>query len=416
MILIQLLTSGSDIRARCAIRAQLETAGLLSVFRKLRSWNDEAFSNRILQYEEEAETDRRELGEEQDRLFLRSMRSPEDVFAALLQKTKGTKASAYLLNSLRHMVLIKDEGDHKTRYFQLIDKLIMSIVTNDTPDLGHDFSRAFGVSVSHLMGRFVEQDRMEGYVDEVKSLKAQLAQVTREKMDMVEEMNRDDAVGALRAHVAELEERLRKSRAATEAVTDQMEGMKRDYEARIADLELIIQELFNMLRESTHLAEVEGLNEGPVNRKQLIHDLREQWERKKTIGILEGRHRARRKTLIANGTSTPANESASEEEDGDAEVMEAEKVALGGEARGARVPMSRSEKKMSTSQFMDAEEERVRAHIEGALSKEAEQQIVSSSTCDQLMFSRRFVPLVCLCAAHGDPTHRIEEGPMAALQ
>ena len=345
------------------------------MFRKMRNWNDEAFSNRILQYEEEAETDRRELGEEQDQLFLRSMRSPEDVFAALLQKTKGTKASAYMLNSLRHLVLIKEDGDQRTRYFQLIDKLITSIVTNDTPDLGQDFSKAFGVSVSHLMGRFVEQERMESYVDEVKSLKVQLAKVTREKLDMAEEMNQDDAVGTLRAHVAELEERLRKSRAATEAVTDQMEGMRRDYEARIADLEFIIQELFNMLRESAHLAEIEGSTDGPVNRKQLIHDLREQWERKKTIGILEGRHKARRKTVIVNGTSTPLNESASEEED-DAEVMEAEKVALG-EARGARVPLSRAEKKMSTSQFMDAEEERVRAHIEGALSKEADNQIVS---------------------------------------
>lgn len=301
--------------------------------------------------------------------MLRSMRNPQDVFAGLLQKTQGTKASAYLLNTMRHLILIKEDGDQKIRYFQLIDKLISSIVTSDTPDLGQDFSRAFGVSVSHLVGRFVEQERMEAYIEEVKGLKLDLARVTREKMELAEEMGRDDLVATLKAQVLELEERLRKSRAATEAVTDQVQNMRTDYEARIADLELIIQELFNMLRESTHLETVQGVDDGPINRKQLIHDLREQWERKKTISKLEGRHR-KRKTMAVDGKATPV-ESASDEEDA-GEVLEAEKVALP-EARGARVPIAaRAEKKLSTGQFMDAEEERVRAHIEVALSKEAD--------------------------------------------
>lgn len=332
----------------------------------------------ITQYEDEAESDRRDLSDEQDQVLLRSLRSPEEVFSALLQKTKGTKASGYLLDALRHMVLIKEEGDQKVRYFQLIDRLIASIVTNDTPDLGQDFSRAFGVSVSHLVGRFVEQDRMEAYVNDIRQLKVELANVKREKIELSEEMGRDDLVATLKSQATELEERLRKSRAATEAVTDQMEGMKRDYEMRITDLEIVIQELFNMLRESAHLDTVKNLNDGPVNRAQLIHQLREEWERKKTISILEGRHKGKNKAnnrkSTVNGTIVDGAESGSDEEDvdADAEVMEAEKVALGGKARGERVPITRSEKKLSTSQFMDAEEERVRAHIEGALSKEAD--------------------------------------------
>lgn len=362
--LVQVLAAGSDIRARCAIRAQLETAGLLGVFRKLRAWNDPTINRMIQQYEEEADSDRRELSEEQDQVVMRSLRTHEDVYNALIQKTQGTKSSAYLLDALRHMVLIRETGDQQTRYFQLIDRLIASIVTNDTPDLGQDFSRAFGVSVAHLTNRFVDQERMEGYVAEVKSLKLDLAKVTREKVELVEEMNGDDLIFSLKAQVADLEERLRKSRAATEAITDQMEGMKTDYETRISDLELIIQELFNMLRESASLDVVSGINDGPINRAQLVHDLREQWERKKTIRQLEGRHR-KRKSL-----GVPATIDSEEEED-DAEVLEAEKVALG-EARGARVPLTRSEKKLSTSQFMDAAEDRVRAHIEGALSKEAD--------------------------------------------
>ena len=370
------LTSGSDIRARCSIRAQLEAAGLLGVLEKVKRWNDEMTLRFIRQYEEEADSDRRELMEEQDQIVLQSMRNPEDVFRALLQMTRGSKASVYLLNSLRHLLLIKEDGDEKVRYFQLIDRLITSIVMSDTPDLNQDFSRAFSISVSHLMGKFVEQERMESALLEVKDLKSTLARVTREKIELSEEMNGDDLVAKLKLQVTELEERLRKSRAATEALTDQMEGMKRDYEGRISDLELIIQELFNMLRESHHLDNVQGINDGPINRTQLIYDLREQWERKKTIQKLEGKNHARRKTIrpgepIVEGGSDDEDAETVEGEHG--QIMEAEKVALRGEARAQkRMVRTKSEKVLSGSQFLDAPDERVREHIEDALSIQAD--------------------------------------------
>lgn len=377
--LVQGLTSGGDIRARCSIRAQLETSGLLLVFHKIKQWNEDNTSRMIRSYEEEAENDRRDIVDEQNQVLIHSMRSPEDVFRALIQMTRGSRASSYLLNSLRHLLLIKEEGDMKVRYFQLIDRLITSIVMSDTPDLTQDFSRAFSVSVSHLMGKFVEQERMENALEEVKELKAALVRSEREKADLSEEMNRDDLVASLKTHVAELEERLRKSRAATEALSDQMEGMKRDYEARIADCELVIQELFNMLRESNHLDQVQAMNDGPFNRVDLIHQLREQWERKKTIRKLEGSDR-KRKTIRPGEIIT---DDTSEEED--VEYLEAEKVTLGGELRAVQRPsrQSRQEKAISGSQFLDAEEEKVRAHIEDALSKDTD-HIVSGSKKDIL--------------------------------
>ena len=330
----------------------------------------------IKQYEEEAESDRRELAEEQNQLMLRSMRNPQDVFAALLQQTQGSKASAYLLDAMRHMLLIKGEEHEKARYFQLIDRLISSIVTSDTPDLTQDFSRAFGVSVSHLVNRFVEQERLDGYASQIQDLKSSLARVTREKLELAEEMNSDDLVASLKAQVAELEERLRKSRAATEAVTDQKEGMRRDYEARIHDLDLIIQELFNMLREANYLDEVQGINDGPINRKQLIYDLREQWERKKTISQLEGRHK-NRKSMRDAGTGVDDFEGDSEDEgaeDDDGFTPPSKKKSKNAStaATATTTASTRAEKKMSGSQFMDAPDERVRAHIETALSKEAD--------------------------------------------
>jgi cytokinesis protein len=108
--LISAITSANDIRVRCSIRAQLESAGLLNIFHKIRGWRDEQTIRMIRQYEEEAERDRLDLIEEADIDLLKSTRSPKDVFEALMQKTKGTKASGHLLDAMRHLLLIKAEG------------------------------------------------------------------------------------------------------------------------------------------------------------------------------------------------------------------------------------------------------------------------------------------------------------------
>jgi cytokinesis protein len=345
LYLAQLMASSNQLRSRCSVRAQLESSGLIAIFDKVRPWREPALEELIHGYEEEAEADRRELLEEQQQTLLHSMRVPEDVFRALLQTTRGTKASAYLLNVMRHLLLIRQDSDF-VRFFQLIDRLIVSIVTSDTPEMNHDFSRAFGISVTHLIGKFVEQDRLEAATEEIKMLKAAVSKSTREKADMADEMagGNDGLVGQLKAQVHELEEKLAKSRAATDAYRDQLEGTRRDYEVRIADLELIIQELFNMLREANHLDTVTGMDQGPINREKLIHDLREQWHRKKTIEKLEG------------GEGRKADD----EEVG--EVMEAAKVSI---KRNTEVPNRKQA--LSGSQFLDAAEEDVRAHIEDAL-------------------------------------------------
>lgn len=352
--LVSAITSSSDIRVRISIRSQLEAAGLIAIFQRIRAWRDEQTIRMIRQYEEEAERDRQDLIEEADLDLLKSTRSPKDVFEALMQKTKGTKASAHLLDSMRHLLLIKAQGEEKVRYFQLIDQLITSIVMSDTLELGNDFNRAFGSSVSHVIAKFVEQERVDKAVDEVRELKVALATADREKAALAEEISvgNDGLVGQLKAQVAELEEKLHRSRTATESLEDQMSKMKQDYETRIHDLELIIQELFNMLRETSHLDQVAAMSEGPFDRAQLIHQLRLQWERKKTIRKLEGRDMRDQKVGRLDSLA----------EDEEAEVVQAEK----GTVTKAR------EKHTSGSQFMDAEEERVRAHIEVALVKGAD--------------------------------------------
>ena len=366
IVLASGLTSHPDVRARVSLRTQLETAGLLRVFEKIKTWNDRITHERISEYEQDAEGDRADLQSEQDQVMMSSFRSPEDVFRALLHMTSGTKASSYLFNALRHLLLIKEQGDEKIRYFQLIDQLITSIVMNDTPELGSDFSQAFGISVSHLVGKFVEQEKMDASIQEIKGLKASLAKAVREKMDLSEEISKGDEgmVGDLKTQVADLEDRLRKSRAATETVMDQMEGMKRDYESRLDNLQLYIDELFKMLLQTSHLEEVAGMTEGPIDRRRMIHDLREKWERKRTIEKLEGKGRRRKDATEINGDEE--SEGDVEGEDDEVEVLTADKVSV------MQVNGGRDLQTLSRSQFADAEDEWVRSHIEASLVKGAD--------------------------------------------
>lgn len=383
IFLLSGLVSAADIRIRISVRGQLELANVSTLLDTLKDWKEPHLEDALQRYFEEEEADRKEFLEEQVRVQVETMKNPEDMVRALLQRTKGTKASAYLLNTFRHLLLIKEEGDERNRFFQLIDQLIQSIVMHDSPDLNQDFARAFGISVSQLMGKFVDQQQLEAAQTENKSMKARLAQAEREKQDLLDEIAQGDQglVGRLKKQIADLEDRLRKSRAATESLLNQMEGMKVDYETRIAELELYIQELFNMLRETNHLDQVQAMTDGPIDRAQLIHDLREQWERKKTIRKLEGG--GSRKKPTRSNTMTTINTITTEssfgddigEDDEEGDVLEAQTERF--QTSDPQFVKSRRQSAVSKSlsrdtatsgtQFMDAEEERVRSHIEDSL-------------------------------------------------
>lgn len=382
------LPSANDLRARISIRGQLDLANLQGVFAKIKTWNEHSTTKLIQQYEEEEEADRRDLAQEQNRQTLQSMKSPEDVLRALFDMTKGTKSSAYLLNTFRHLLLIKEEGEERVRYFQLIDQLIQSIVMNDSPDLNKDFSRAFGISVQQVMGKFVEQQRMDEALQELKGLKARLAASEREKVDLLEEMaaGSHDLVSTLRAEITDLKEKLKAARDSRDNIQDQMEGQKRDYEQRIADLELYIQELFNMLRETNHLEEVQAMTNGPIDRRKLIHDLREKWERKKTIQRLEGRRRL----------GKTAEDVSEDEDEAEVEDLGTDKAAKDPRIRTPKAKKtttatkspSADRSRVSGSQFLDAEEDHVRAHIENSLAQGAD-KVVSSLSFGQWLTKYR---------------------------
>lgn len=126
-----------------------------------------------------------------------------------------------------------------------------------------------------------------------------------------------------------------------------------------------------MLRESRELENVAVGSGGKIDRAEMISNLERQHELKKTIQTLEGRHRRAKNGLAEVGRSGgEAFEDGEESSDG----LEAPEIALVGD----RIPLSKAKGKLkstklrrdevkSGSQFLDAEEERVREHIEQSL-------------------------------------------------
>lgn len=367
-----------------SVRGQLDIAGVAALLETIKDWREPRLLRHLEQFYDEEEADRKEFLEQQAMVQVETMKNPEEMVRALLDKTKGTKASAYLLNTFRHMLLIKEEGDERVRFFQLIDQLIQSIVMHDSPDLNQDFARAFGISVSQLMGKFVDQQQLEKVEVENKQLKSDLAGLKREKQDLLDEMaeGNQSLVDRLRKQIADLQKKLSSARAAWESSEDTRKRERADYETRIAELELYIQELFNMLRETNHLDQVQSMTDGPIDRQKLIHDLREQWERKKTIRKLEGsgsrKKPTRSNTMTTIGTveteSSFGDNFIDDYEEGEAFQAHEERFQTAdaryfdsSRRRSSHHKSLSNQTTMSGTQFMDAEEERVRSHIEDSL-------------------------------------------------
>jgi cytokinesis protein len=369
-----------ELEIRVHLRSQMEACGLKKVLDKMKQFGHTSIDRLISQIESEAEDDAREIAREFNQDVLKDLGAPQDVFNALLSSVEGTRAHDFFLSSMQHLLLIREDDDTRIRYFQLIDQLISAVVLDQkgANGLDQDFSSLMGVSVNKVVNRFADQDRLDKALANAAEMKATAQQLALEK--------------------AAVEEVLKGSRAATKKLELELEEMKKMYEERIASLELRIQELFNMLRESRELENVAAGSGGTIDRAEMIANLERQHELKKTIQTLEGRHRRAKNGLAeVNRGEGGAFEDGEESSDG----MEAPEIAL---VEG-KIPMSKAKGKVkstklrrdevkSGSQFLDAEEERVREHIEQSLADGLDKLVRLSFLTSSVCLLRSSLPLL----------------------
>jgi cytokinesis protein len=391
-----------ELEIRVHLRSQMEACGLKKVLDKMKQFGHTSIDRLISQIESEAEDDAREIAREFNQDVLKDLGAPQDVFNALLSSVEGTRAHDFFLSSMQHLLLIREDDDTRIRYFQLIDQLISAVVLDQkgANGLDQDFSSLMGVSVNKVVNRFADQDRLDKALANAAEMKATAQQLALEKAAVEEELAQSGQglVQKLQDKLAATEELLKGSRAATKKLELELEEMKKMYEERIASLELRIQELFNMLRESRELENVAAGSGGTIDRAEMIANLERQHELKKTIQTLEGRHRRAKNGLAeVNRGEGGAFEDGEESSDG----MEAPEIAL---VEG-KIPMSKAKGKVkstklrrdevkSGSQFLDAEEERVREHIEQSLADGLDKLVRLSFLTSSVCLLRSSLPLL----------------------
>lgn len=367
-----LLDSLDEFELRVHHRAQMEAVGLRRVMALCQTFGVAAINKQLELIQQILDEDDRRLKEQVDAETLRDYTNLEDVYNALKSRTQETKAGNYFLSMMQHLLLIREEGPSLVHYYQLIDTLVTDIVLDK--QLGRAEQR-LGHSVSRIIAQFNESDRYQHLEDELARTHAAALQLRLEKESLEEEVAQgsDGLVGSLKSQVVRLEEKLQVSRNNTSRLQGQLETQKVGYEEQIAQLEAQIMELFRMLKEVGKGVSQIFDNAGAMDRKTLIDTLEKHFQRDKTISILEGRDKRRRRKQ--NG------ETADEGSDYSDDDTPTPKRSASGRRRRTSVSkgMSKSSKAAReseahngrTSQFMDADDAFVQEQIQQQLAKGA---------------------------------------------
>ena len=357
-----ILVACNDLDLRIHHRSQMEAAGLHRILEILRPFGHAPLDKLLTIFQQTLDEDEKKLRERLDQEFLKDLRRPEDVFNAIQAKTENLKARDYFLSTLQHLLLIREDGPALTHYYQLIDSIVADVVL-DKKLAGAE--HRLGQSVERIIAQFNETDRLQAVEDEAAEARAYALQLKLEKDALDAEISQgvDGLVGRLKEEIARLEEKLEVSRANTARLQGKLETQKAGYEEQIAQLEAQIMELFRMLKEVGKGAENVFENSGAMDRKTLIDNLEKHLQRHKTISILEGRDRRRRKR---EGDAIGFDESDTEDDSVGGPRNGSLRRRLGNSSAKKRTKSTRSSEAQNghLSQFMDADDAEAQEQLE----------------------------------------------------
>lgn len=287
MLLIQSLVNQGDLPVRVHIRSQMESSGLKRILDKHAVFDHPGLRRVISDYQEDAKSDELEIAESMKEDIKMNFSDPRGIFDAVLANTEG-RALDFFSSSLKHLLLVPPDSDLRLRYFQLVDKLVSSVVT-DRKGLDGDFSSMLGSSVASIVSKFGDQERLEIALEDAADAKATISRMKREREALEEEIAQKDQglVGKLKAQVEATERALVTSRSATQTLMSEMVEIERINQEKVTALETQAEGLFNMLDE-TNLLETIRDQDGTLDRTELVDLMQKKIQRTKAIRKLEG--------------------------------------------------------------------------------------------------------------------------------
>lgn len=371
----------------------MEASGLQRIIRLCRTFAVESIDSQLNILQQMLDDDEKKLRERMDQVILKDLANPEDVYKALQAKTQESKAKDYFLSIMQHLLLIREEGPALAHYYQLIDSMVTDMVLDKK--LGGAEQR-LGHSVERIIAQFNEADRYQHVEDELAKAHATALRLGLEKEALEEEIARGEGgmVGELKSKVSHLEEKLQQSRVNYTRLQGQLETQKQGYEEQITQLEAQIMELFRMLKEVGKGVDKIFENSGAMDRKTLIDTLERHFERDKTISILEGRDKRRKRKK--DGQEADGEETDISEDDdntprkaGSLRRRPASTVKSGRNKSMRKTARASEAQNGHTSQFMDADEAIVQEQIQQQLAEGV--RLVSLYFCFSICGLRRVV-------------------------
>lgn len=288
MLLIQaLLVNQDDLAIRVRIRSLMETSGLRRILDKHAVFDHPHLIRAINDYYEDAKNDELDIADQMKDDVLMNFSDPRGVCDAILANTDG-RALDFFGATMKQLLLVPQEPELRMRTFQLVEKLVASVVT-DRKGLDGDFSSLLGSSVESIVARFGDQDRLDSALEDAENSKAIVLRMQREKEEYEEEIaTRDDGiVGQLKSRVEDLERALTTSRGASEALKAEIVINERSYAERMARSEQERDVAYKMLQESKAFESLRD-EQGVLDRGEVFAMMAKKHERTKAIQKLEG--------------------------------------------------------------------------------------------------------------------------------
>ncbi|OZJ02756.1 hypothetical protein BZG36_03344 [Bifiguratus adelaidae] len=292
MILVNsIIGTVDDVELRFNLRNQMNACGLQRILEKMENFNYDLMARQLSAFRNLEDADKEEFMEYYNQKILNDMTDPYDVFQVVLSNVEGTRAYDFFLSALQHMLLIKDEGEPKVRYFQLFDHIVTQVVL-DRKGLTDDFATNYGMSVGNLIAKFAEQDQVEAALEEARQAReaAVKAIKDRQELELEVSLKGDGLVGELKAKTNSLEDLLRISRHTIATLQEKLRDLQSEYHKNLAIMDSQMKHFYETIKR------LNGEGDDPVNSSDTLFttnrkELVKAYDRLKAQQALEGHPR-----------------------------------------------------------------------------------------------------------------------------
>lgn len=385
---------------RVARRMEMQRCGLAEVIAKLSKFasQDAQLAEELEKFHDREAIDREDEIMDQDRQLLQDLENPLDLCRTIVDQLGESRARDYFLSSLRQTLLMttKREPQQRMRYFQIINELIQGVVLDQEPGFDRDITDLMNIPIQRVFGRYEEADKVEQAERQIQERNMQILRLERERDKLKTELDGVEGglINQLKKEKLDLEGKLRTSRGVSEGLQHDCNKLKQEYEERIQDLEATIDELerrimelLSMLKQSQNLDDLlDAKSIHGYNRKELYAELEKERDRYHARQQLEGRtglaasRRIASSRLLSSREATRAISSDSSEIESDQDEVEEDNAFVDADVESGHIMVAnrgawaqgekralqhkaKSRKEVtSTSQFVDADDDKVRAH------------------------------------------------------